>query len=315
MGEQRKISTSEFTSLAEWTEVGVLAGQKDISFDCTQPAKEASVFVYGVLELGHSFEDCPYTHPLDAMYWFKNFGCMQDLIPPRSIEDWEEVITVFDYYLRDSFKGDEDDLFDHILLSDPDSYVSKFLTQCGLYFCSEYGTYTEFMYAYYLRDLLSSLTEDEWDACEEFYDMDKHKPSDVTAFIGDYRREKQRESELKAKSKPKASRRSASKSNGSKDGWIYAASNPTLPGILKIGLTTRTPEQRIDELSSSTSVAIPFELVHSVSISSEKLKNCENLIHRKLNKYRVNPKREFFKVDSTLAINTMNQARIEIQAC
>ncbi len=38
-------------------------------------------------------------------------------------------------------------------------------------------------------------------------------------------------------------------------GHIYILMNPTMPGYLKIGMTTRSPEERARELSNSTGVA------------------------------------------------------------
>lgn len=75
-------------------------------------------------------------------------------------------------------------------------------------------------------------------------------------------------------------------------GYIYCLSNPSIPELLKIGMTTRTPEERAKELYT-TGVAAPFkiELTRKVNNPAEK----EALIHKLLEDFRM-PSREFFKV-------------------
>ena len=42
-------------------------------------------------------------------------------------------------------------------------------------------------------------------------------------------------------------------------GYIYCFSDPTRPNLLKIGMTERTPEDRVKELYN-TSTPLPFEI-------------------------------------------------------
>lgn len=68
-----------------------------------------------------------------------------------------------------------------------------------------------------------------------------------------------------------------------------------MPNIVKIGLTTDNVESRISQLSSSTSVPLPFECYFAAEV-----KDClklEKTLHQLFAESRVNPKREFFKVD------------------
>lgn len=44
------------------------------------------------------------------------------------------------------------------------------------------------------------------------------------------------------------------------EGWVYVLSNPCMPGIYKIGMTTTSPEVRARELSSATGVPAPFKV-------------------------------------------------------
>lgn len=77
------------------------------------------------------------------------------------------------------------------------------------------------------------------------------------------------------------------------DGWIYMMSNPAMPGIVKIGMTTTSPERRCKELSSSTSVPVPFELVVAYHVDDPLL--VERSVHESLKDKRVNESREFFR--------------------
>jgi hypothetical protein len=53
-----------------------------------------------------------------------------------------------------------------------------------------------------------------------------------------------------------------------KAGWVYACFNHSIPGLVKIGETGKTPEERIKELSASTSVPTPFLILCAVHVSN-----------------------------------------------
>lgn len=76
---------------------------------------------------------------------------------------------------------------------------------------------------------------------------------------------------------------------------IYVLTNEAMPGLVKIGLTTDSVESRISQLSSNTGVPLPFECYFAAEV-----KDCEKLektLHQLFSEARVNPKREFFKID------------------
>lgn len=75
-------------------------------------------------------------------------------------------------------------------------------------------------------------------------------------------------------------------------GWIYILSSPAMPGILKIGHTTRKPEIRAVELSDATGIPCAFvsEFVQAVPDSEA----AEATVHRLLSDKRPSPNREFF---------------------
>lgn len=76
---------------------------------------------------------------------------------------------------------------------------------------------------------------------------------------------------------------------------IYILTNETMPGLVKIGLTTDSVESRISQLSAHSGVPLPFECYFAAEV-----KDCaklEKTLHKLFSEGRVNPKREFFKID------------------
>jgi hypothetical protein len=79
-----------------------------------------------------------------------------------------------------------------------------------------------------------------------------------------------------------------------KEGYIYCFSNEAYNGILKIGMTERTPPDRARELYT-TSIPAPFKIEFAKKVFNPKEK--EATLHKLLTQYteRINPKREFFR--------------------
>jgi len=81
------------------------------------------------------------------------------------------------------------------------------------------------------------------------------------------------------------------------EGYIYCFTNESMPGILKIGMTERTPEKRLNEANEHDTWRPPtpynFELAKKVSDAYSK----EKKLHKLLEKYtyRIHPRREFFR--------------------
>lgn len=91
----------------------------------------------------------------------------------------------------------------------------------------------------------------------------------------------------------------------SKAGWLYVISSPSLPGLTKIGCTRRlNPSIRIKELSSS-SLPEPFH-AHCFVFSDDCFE-LENNIHKYFDKERVNPDREFFRIEPKEAIDVLKE--------
>ena len=84
------------------------------------------------------------------------------------------------------------------------------------------------------------------------------------------------------------------------DGYIYCFSNQSMPGILKIGMTERTPEIRLNEANLQDTWRPPtlYKIEFAKNVLNPKQK--ETILHKLLSQYteRINPKREFFRVST-----------------
>jgi hypothetical protein len=86
-------------------------------------------------------------------------------------------------------------------------------------------------------------------------------------------------------------------------GHVYILMNAAIPGLLKIGKTTRTPEERAEELSRTPGVPAPFHVAYAEDVPD--CDGAEKMIHSSLDKYRENNRREFFRLPLRDAVNIM----------
>jgi hypothetical protein len=90
------------------------------------------------------------------------------------------------------------------------------------------------------------------------------------------------------------------------EGYIYILFNQSFRNdFYKIGKTTRTPEQRAQELSSATGVPEVFEVLYK-----RKVADCDwakQLVHERLEIYRTSTSRDFFEVPSEIAIYAIEE--------
>ena len=83
------------------------------------------------------------------------------------------------------------------------------------------------------------------------------------------------------------------------EGVVYVLTNPAMPGIVKIGKTTRGMSARLNELYS-TGVPLPFECAYAARVDDES--KVERAFHQAFGPYRINPRREFFDIHPEQAI-------------
>jgi len=81
---------------------------------------------------------------------------------------------------------------------------------------------------------------------------------------------------------------------GNGDQWVYVLSNPSSPGLLKIGYTKKLPEERAKQISSATGVALPYKVEWAYQCFNGEM--VEREVHHKLKAQRVNNNKEFFQV-------------------
>lgn len=92
-------------------------------------------------------------------------------------------------------------------------------------------------------------------------------------------------------------------------GIIYVLTNPAMPGLVKIGKTTReSVHARLTELYS-TGVPVPFECAFAGRIADEA--RVEKAFHLAFGPYRVNPRREFFSIEPEQAIALLELMVVE----
>jgi hypothetical protein len=79
------------------------------------------------------------------------------------------------------------------------------------------------------------------------------------------------------------------------NGFVYVLGNDSMPGIYKIGMTARSPIERMEQLSSATATPTPFWLAAFAMVKDPL--EIEQELHASLRKFRLNESREFFRAD------------------
>jgi len=89
-------------------------------------------------------------------------------------------------------------------------------------------------------------------------------------------------------------------------GYIYVMRSAAHErDIFKIGLTRRNPEIRSDDLSRTTGAPDKFLVVQEWKVDD--CKAAEGMIHERLDAYRINPKREFFRAPYKQVVSVIQE--------
>jgi len=95
-------------------------------------------------------------------------------------------------------------------------------------------------------------------------------------------------------------------------GYIYILYNPSVEGFVKIGKTTKDPQERAKELSTATGVPSPFIVVYEAFFQD--CTSAELFVHTLLNDKRVSNNKEFFRTSVTEAVNAIIQAKNKLSS-
>lgn len=79
-------------------------------------------------------------------------------------------------------------------------------------------------------------------------------------------------------------------------GIVYLLTNPVMPGLVKIGMTTQKEiEHRMKELYT-TGVPLPFECQFACKVKKSDCSKIEKALHTAFGPQRINANREFFRI-------------------
>lgn len=82
----------------------------------------------------------------------------------------------------------------------------------------------------------------------------------------------------------------------SNTGIVYVLSNSAMPGLVKIGMTTRESiDTRMNELYS-TGVPVPFDCEYACEVKASDCAKIEKALHKAFKPNRINDNREFFSI-------------------
>lgn len=90
-------------------------------------------------------------------------------------------------------------------------------------------------------------------------------------------------------------------------GFVYIMINPAMRGLVKIGLTERTPTDRAKDLRG-TAVPDDFIVVYDELVTDSAF--IEKRLHARFNDYRYQPNREFFQVPIREAIRGLMEESV-----
>jgi hypothetical protein len=96
-------------------------------------------------------------------------------------------------------------------------------------------------------------------------------------------------------------------------GIVYVLTNKVMPGLVKIGMTTRSDiDARMKELYT-TGVPVPFDCVYACLVKPSDCEKIEKALHKAFEPYRINPNREFFEIkpeQATSILQLFNQGDV-----
>ncbi len=95
--------------------------------------------------------------------------------------------------------------------------------------------------------------------------------------------------------------------------YVYILVNKSMPGMVKIGMTTNTPAKRAVEINKATGVPTPWVPVWSLKCYASYI--LEQRVHEHLSQYRVSNNREMFAIDSMTAQRVIEELGKDFTNC
>lgn len=90
---------------------------------------------------------------------------------------------------------------------------------------------------------------------------------------------------------------------------IYVLTNPAMPGLVKIGKTTQLEvDERMKQLYS-TGVPVPFDCAFACQVKDAH--EVEKSLHFAFGNSRINPNREFFKIEADRVISVLKLLKVD----
>ncbi len=89
-------------------------------------------------------------------------------------------------------------------------------------------------------------------------------------------------------------------------GWVYVMTNMAMPGLVKVGFSTKDPHLRAQELNG-TNHPHPFVVAYDALLDEPRL--VEQLVHRELKQHH--EAKEFFKVSVDVAIQAIDRVLLK----
>ena len=89
---------------------------------------------------------------------------------------------------------------------------------------------------------------------------------------------------------------------------VYILTNPVILDLVKIGRTTNL-EERVRSLSAHSGVPVPFEVYYACTV--EDSVKVEKYLHEGFGDHRVNPKREFFRINPERVLSILKLVELK----
>lgn len=95
--------------------------------------------------------------------------------------------------------------------------------------------------------------------------------------------------------------------------YVYVLVNRSIPGMVKIGMTTDTPAKRARDINKGTGVPTPWVPVWWLRCYASRI--LEQRVHEHLGQYRVADNREMFAIDSITAQRVIEELGKDFTNC